>query len=68
MRAKPNLLKRFNLIWVVQSWREKYFAFHPPPIDGYLALSRLTQRGASRSSRTLMWDAVDADGAADEGT
>jgi hypothetical protein len=30
MRAKRNLLKRFNLIWVVQSRAQKQFAFSSP--------------------------------------
>jgi hypothetical protein len=35
-RAKRNLLKRFNLIWVVQSPAQKQFASSSPQINGFL--------------------------------
>jgi hypothetical protein len=53
MREKRKLLMEFKLIWVVQSYCEKYFALRLPQISGYLALSRTHKEGASRSSRRL---------------
>jgi hypothetical protein len=57
---KTNFLKQFNLIWVVQSCREKYFALSRPQITGIFPASCLT-RGAYRD-RHGRWvrDAVDA--------
>jgi len=37
----------FNLIWVVQSLAQKYFAFHSSPIGGYSRASRLDRRGVA---------------------
>jgi hypothetical protein len=67
LRAQRDLLNRIKLMLPVQSPLAKIFPFpsdanhlhiprHPGPHD----------RGVSRSSRTLGWDAMDASGAADE--
>jgi hypothetical protein len=39
VRLKFNFLNRFNVIWVVQLYREKYFAFHGPQTSSNLSLS-----------------------------
>jgi hypothetical protein len=68
VRQKPDLLKRINLIWPVQSHFKKYSASpvgqiistsspRPVSLEGRLAI--VTDAGR---------DAVDADGAADEST
>lgn len=50
MRAKGNLLKRFKLIWVVQSYAEKYSAWPVGQITATcLRRPALDKRGASRS-------------------
>jgi hypothetical protein len=62
MSRWKKFLNSFNVIWVVQSSAQKYFAFLPRQITGVLiAIPCLTKRGVSRSSRTLVRDAVDAD-------
>jgi hypothetical protein len=66
IRVKLNLLKRFNLIWAVQSLPAKIFRFPSALNAGYFCTVPACQRGASRSSRTLERDAMDAGGAADE--
>jgi hypothetical protein len=53
MRANFNLLKFFNLIWVVQSPAAEIFRFYPHPNDGYFCIVPARWRGVSRSSRTL---------------
>ena len=68
LRATPNLSRRIKLICPVQSCLQKYFCFSEIQIKLYPSPSRPTQRGVSRSSRTLERDAVDADGAGDEST
>ena len=60
MRVKDNLLKRFKLIWVVQSLLRKYFACRVGQISGTESGRPASIRGAYASSRTLRWDAVDA--------
>jgi hypothetical protein len=48
LRAKGNFISRFKVIWVVQSPRAKYFAFHLALIGGYCRASRLDRRGVAR--------------------
>src|SRR5215469_18098702 len=60
MRAKGIFLRRFNLIWVVQWYAQKHFAFHRPQIGGYSRHPGFATRGVSRSSRHVRRDAVDA--------
>ena len=45
MRRKDFFLKFFNLIWVVQSFREKDFALPRPQISGFLRSSRSREEG-----------------------
>jgi hypothetical protein len=54
---KSNYPNRFNLIWAVQWSFQIYFALYRPQIRCITALSRLGNRGVSRSSRTRggMW-------------
>jgi len=66
LRAKSNLSKRIKLIWVVQSCRKKYSASHVGQITLTSSPRLIRMRGGSRSSRTLRWDAVDAERATDE--
>jgi len=60
VRVKLNLLKRFNLIWAVQSLAAKYFVSHPPSTVAISAPFR-PARGAFRD-RHERWarNAVDA--------
>jgi hypothetical protein len=66
MRANRNLLRRFNLIWVVQSPAQKQFAFSSPRSMASFSPSR-PDRGAHRD-RHERWAgyAVDARAARDE--
>ena len=66
LRVKSNFLKRFNLIWVVQSLRKKYFALSRPQITSIFRASRLTE-GRLAIVTNARRDAVDASGASDEG-
>ena len=59
MRLKSNLLSRFNVIWVVQLYRKKYFAFREPQISSILALSHPSE-GRLENVTDAGWDAVDA--------
>jgi hypothetical protein len=61
LRATTNLSSRINLIRTVQSRLQKYFAFAVGQII-FRASRRPApaERGASRSSRTLARDAMDA--------
>jgi hypothetical protein len=42
LRVKAKFSSQINLIWVVQSCREKYFALSAPQIIGILCASRPT--------------------------
>ena len=66
LRLTANLLKQFNLICPVQSRLQKYFDYRFTQISNIPSAIPLLQRGVSRSSRTLVRDAVDAGGALDE--
>ena len=66
VRAQVNFFNRINVIWVVQTFAEKYSAFRIPQISVITIASRPTERGVSRSSRTLGRDAVDAAVSTDE--
>jgi hypothetical protein len=66
LRLTANLLKQFNLICPVQSRLQKYFDYHLTQISNIPIAIPLIYRGVSRSSRTLVRDAVDAGGALDE--
>jgi hypothetical protein len=44
-RQNKNLLKRFNLIWAVQSGGEKYSAWRRPQISGFLSFVPFPQEG-----------------------
>jgi hypothetical protein len=52
LRQKINFLSRFNLIWVVQSFLEKYFPLSQPQITTIFPSIPSHMRGVSRSSRT----------------
>jgi len=52
MRETGDLSSRINVIWVVQSLREKYSAFPAGQIIFTNSPRPASQRGASRSSRT----------------
>ena len=54
------MFRQFNLIWIVQSFREKHFASVLTQITGLSPAIPSHQRGVSRSSRTLVRDAMDA--------
>jgi hypothetical protein len=60
LREKSNLSNGFNLIWVVQSQGEKYFASVFPKSMFPSSYPASTKRGVSRSSRTWRRDAMDA--------
>jgi hypothetical protein len=62
---KLQLPRQFKLIWVVQSYGEKYSASHPPQIKGSLALSRPTE-GRLAIVMNAGRDAVDARALPDE--
>ena len=53
VRVNSKLLRRFKLIWVVQSPSKKYFAFAVGQINSTDSRVLTHKRGASRSSRTL---------------
>src|SRR6266436_5811137 len=55
-----DLLRRFKLIWVVQSPSQKYCACAVGQISGTDSGRLASIRGTYASSRTLRWDAVDA--------
>jgi len=61
-----NLLKRFNLIWAVQSLGAEIFHFYLSSIGGFFCTVPARQRGVSRSSRTLGRNAMDAKAPKDE--
>ena len=67
MRLPDDLLKRIKLMLAVQSHPKKYFASRLSQISS-LSRAVLTHRGALRNVINAGWDAVDADGAADEST
>jgi hypothetical protein len=58
LRQKTHFVSRFKQIILVQPYQQKYFYFFFSEIMITFAPSRLDQRGASRSSRTLRRDAV----------
>jgi hypothetical protein len=60
LRVNGNLPSEFNLIWGVQTSSQKYFCLRQTQITCVLSPSRASKRGVSRSSRTLVRDAVDA--------
>jgi hypothetical protein len=60
LRQKANFSPSFNPMTPVQISREKYSALDSPQISGFISLSRLVQRGVSRSSRTWRRGAVAA--------
>ena len=66
MRAKTNFLSRINVIWVVQSLLKKYSAFQKQKTILYPHPSRPTE-GALAIVIDAGRDAMDADGASDEG-
>src|SRR5258708_40281142 len=69
---KPNLLKRINVIWAVQSLLKKYSGFQFTQITSRTSSVSSHSRGVSRSSRTrggmrwtraaLLTNSSDADG------
>jgi hypothetical protein len=67
VRVKSNLRSRFNVIWVVQSCCEKYFASRIPQISGAFRAVSHPQRGTLRG-RHGRWerDAMDAAVSTDE--
>jgi hypothetical protein len=60
LRETADLLSRINVIWVVQSFCEKYSAFPVGQIISTSSPRPASQRGDSRSSRSAGRDAVDA--------
>jgi hypothetical protein len=67
VRVKRKLLKRFNLIWVVQSPLAKYFAFPSPQINGYSRAVSSRQEGRIARRHDARRDAVDATASARKG-
>jgi hypothetical protein len=65
-RVRGDLLRLFNLIWVVQSSLQKYFAFGVGQIK-FTTRAVLSHRGALRNVTNAGRDAVDADALSDEG-
>jgi hypothetical protein len=63
LSRREKFLRRIKTILPVQPCRKKYFAFRRSQITGVFAAVPPHLRGVSRSSRTWMRDAVDADGA-----
>jgi hypothetical protein len=59
--ANSNLLKQFNLIWVVQSRSRKYFASRFGRSSFTDSTIPPRQEGVSRSSRNVERDVMDAD-------
>ena len=66
MRAPANFLNQINAIPPVQSPSAKIFRFSLPPNHIHNSRHPVPQRGVSRSSRTLVRDAMDARAAQDE--
>ena len=66
MRGETNYPSDFNLICLVQPSHEKYSASAVGQISTMTPRVSPELRGGSRSSRTLLWDAVDAGVATDE--
>ena len=60
LQQSANLLSRINVIWVVQSPHEKYFACAVGQITSTSFSHPVPQEGRWPSSRTLGRDAVDA--------
>ena len=60
LQQSANLLSRINVIWVVQSPHEKYFACAVGQITSTSFSHPVSQEGRWPSSRTLGRDAVDA--------
>ena len=60
LRAKSNLLNRFNLIWVVQSSSQIYSASPSPQISGYFRAVSSRQEGRIAIVTNARRDAVDA--------
>jgi hypothetical protein len=59
--VNSNLLKQFNLIWVVQSRSRKYFASRFGRNSFIASIIPPRQEGVSRSSRNVERDVMDAD-------
>jgi hypothetical protein len=66
LRAKSKLSSRIKLIWAVQSLLKKYFCFSEVQIT-YMICHPVPKEGRCATSSTWDGDAVDADGAFDEG-
>jgi hypothetical protein len=60
LRAKSNLLNRFNLIWVVQPALQKFPASHCPQISGYFRAVPSRQEGRIAIVTNARRDVVDA--------
>ena len=62
LRATANWLKRINVIWVVQSPLQKYFASPDGANHLYKFVPSRPTQGAyrDRHERVMAWDAVDA--------
>jgi hypothetical protein len=60
LRLKTNFSRAFKSMTPVQISRKKYSVLCSPQISGFISLSRLVQRGVSRSSRTWRRAAVAA--------
>ena len=67
LRAKSNLLNSFNLIWVVQSLRQKLLASSSPQISGFLRAVPSRQERRIAIVTNARRDVMDARGAQDEG-
>jgi hypothetical protein len=60
MPAKSDFQSYFKVIWVVQSPSQKYSAFHPAQISGYLAPSGSHKRAFRDRHERWERDAMDA--------
>jgi hypothetical protein len=59
--CESNFPNRFNVIWVVQLCRKKYFTLRPPQITSIIPLSHPSE-GRLENVTDAGWDAVDAGG------
>jgi hypothetical protein len=66
LREKSNFASGFKLIWVVQSGCEKYSACSVGQIRRTHSAVPRCEEGASRSSRNVVRDAMDAGTSTDE--
>ena len=66
LRAKTNLSNRINLIWVVQSFSQKYSGSLLTQITCISLAIPAHTKGRFAIVTNVRWDAMDASGATDE--